>query len=190
MDDVTPTHAYPGLGSRAGAFCFDYLLISGYMLVLGMGSTLVLHGPLRERIAPFFNTPIRRDLGAFLVLIVPVILYSTYAESSSQAATWGKQKRGLQVLDGEGNRLSRVRAFARAALKFLPWQVAHTSLFHIPGWPLAVEDVPNGSKLGLGLVWIIVGIYGVSMLIHPQHRTIYDQIVGSSVQIRPDRAVV
>lgn len=189
MDDVPLAPLYPGLGSRTAAFCLDYMLISGYMVVLATGSTLVLRSSLRERIAPFFTTPLRRDLGAFLVLILPVLLYYTYAESAPQAATWGKQKRGLQVLNLQGNRLSRGRAFARAALKFLPWQVAHTSLFHIPGWPLAVEDLPVGSKLGLGLVWVLVGIYGVSILVHPQHRTIYDQIVGSAVQIRPDRAV-
>jgi uncharacterized RDD family membrane protein YckC len=183
MEDTSP-QVDAGLWSRMLAFGCDYLLICGYILVLVIISTL-LRRPLGALLAPVFSSPIRRDLGAFAVLILPVLLYSAAGESSPSAATWGKRKRGLQVLDTQGNRLSRQRAFARAALKFLPWQVAHTSLFHIPGWPMAVESVPIGSTIGFGLVWALVGIYAGSILLHRQHRAVYDQLLGACVSPGP-----
>lgn len=182
MEDTSP-QVDAGLWSRMLAFGFDYVLICGYMLVLVIVS-MVLRRPLGALLAPVFSTPIRRDLGAFLVLILPVLLYCAAAESSPRAATWGKWKRGLQVLDPQGKRLSRRRAFARSALKFLPWQVAHTSLFHIPGWPMAVESVPIGSTIGFVLVWVLLGLYAGSILLPARHRAIYDQLVGAHVRTR------
>jgi len=176
-----PHRSSARLRSRIMAFTLDYILICGYILVLATVRTLVLRGPLRQRANSLFATPTRRDLLACMTLVLPVMLYFMYYESSPQGATWGKRKLGLQVLDVYGQRLSKERALTRAALKFLPWQVAHTSLFNIPGWPMAATAVPPPVQVGLGLVWLMVGAHVVSVLTSKQHQTLYDQLVGSIV---------
>ena len=178
---VLSTRSPAGLRLRIIAFSLDYVLICGYIVFLAAVSTLVRRGPLRHRVDSLFVTPTRRDLVAFVTLILPVMLYFAYYESSPQRATWGKRTWGLQVVDVHGKRLSRARALTRAALKFLPWQVAHTSLFHIPGWPMTATSVPPAAQVGLGLVWVMVGAYVVSMMTSKHHQTLYDQLLGSIV---------
>ena len=185
MGQAAPRPAYAGLRARSLAFSLDYLIICGYILALVTAGALLRRSPLRARSDALFATPNRRDLVAFLTLVLPVLLYFAWGESSAQAATWGKRRLGLQVVDAAGGRLSRGRALARAALKLLPCQVAHTSLFHIPGWPTAADHVPLPSQIGLGLVWVLVGTYGAGLLASKQHRTLYDRLTGSIVIRRP-----
>ncbi len=181
MNVDRPHHVHAGLRSRVVAFALDYLLIGGYILVLATISTLLLRGPIRRFADPLFASPPRRDLVAFLTLILPVMLYFTYGESAHKHATWGKRKAGLFVTDKHGYGLTRRRSFARAALKFAPWQLAHTSLFHIPGWPMAVTTVPPLSQGGLTVAWFAVGAYVLSIMLDKQQRALYDRAVGTMV---------
>jgi len=76
--------------------------------------------------------------------------------------------------------LTRKQALVRSLLKFLPWQIAHTSIFHIqevvPGQEPAPFDIT-----GFVLVWVLVGIYVISALISKERRTPYDWAAGSYV---------
>jgi uncharacterized RDD family membrane protein YckC len=181
MNDDLPTGTSAAIRTRVFAFALDYLLICGYILLLAAVNTLLLRSPLRPHLDPLLATPIRRDLLAFLTLVFPVMLYFTYGESSHAQATWGKRTVGVVVVDQRGDRVSRRRALARAALKLLPWQVAHTTLFHIPGWPLATTSVPPLAQGGIGVTWLIVSAYLVSGLRDQQHRTLYDRAAGTLV---------
>jgi hypothetical protein len=73
------------------------------------------------------------------------------------------------------------QAFLRSFLKFLPWQIAHTSLFHWEGWPFAPAEPTVMVLVGFGLVYLLVGIYIVSALVSKKHRTPYDWAAGSYV---------
>jgi len=167
---------------RLLGFGFDYLIISAYIIFL----TLVTLGLLTILgITPggssLFENPIIADSISFLTLILPVVLYFTFLESSSQQATWGKRRVGIQVVNSSGGRLSKLQALVRSLIKFLPWQIAHTSLFHIEGWPMAPEDPSSAVTVGLILVWVLVGIYFVSMFISANRRTPYDWVAGTFV---------
>lgn len=169
--------------SRAAAFLLDSLLILGWAAVLALISIFFL--PRRLAI---FATPLTSDLAAFLLLVLPAILYFTISESSSIRATLGKRRLGIQVVRTDFTRLSFGRAFLRSLLQFLPWQIAHTSLFQIPGWPSNATSFPDVSAVGFSLVWLLVLVYLGMMVFSRQHRTPYDWIAGSMVvnRIEPE----
>jgi uncharacterized RDD family membrane protein YckC len=133
----------PGFWRRVGAFGLDYILISGYLIVLGGVCSFLVFGPLKEHWQGLAAGPVLSDLIAFVMAVLPVMLYFTLLESSVAAATWGKRRMGIKVVRVDGAPLTRARALLRSAIKFAPWQLAHTCLFHIPGWPFATETPPT-----------------------------------------------
>ena len=157
---------------------FAYVLI---LLGIGIGVTVAI-GPL-DQIHPVFASPVFRDIAAFLVLVLPVILYFTLRESSSRQATWGKRKAGIKVVNAQGTSLARKQAFVRSLLKFLPWQIAHTSIFHIEGFPFEPAEPTPWVISGLVLVWVLLGIYAISVLVSKKHRTPYDRVAGAYVVV-------
>ena len=169
------------LGDRIRAFGYDLLLIGAYIAVLaGINVALILPLEIQENYFPEFDPAVFWDLIAFFTLILPVILYFSLGECSPSQATWGKHKMGLLVVDPKGKRLSFGKTFLRAGIKFLPWQAAHTSVYHImfsqPGDP--------GVKIagvGFAITYLLVGFYLVTALISHKNRTPYDWAAGSFV---------
>lgn len=172
-------------GPRILAFLLDYLVISGYIVLLTLVSMLILNSGAGPALSGLFDNPVRADLFAFFVLILPVILYFALSESGARQATWGKQRLRLCVTDQHGGRLSRPRALLRSAVKFLPWQIAHTSLFHVPGWPMEATTVPTPSVIGFVVVWALVFIWLGLLIFHPARRAPYDLLAGSWVVADP-----
>jgi len=112
---------YAGFAKRLKAFAFDYLLILAYIIVLaGVNFGVILKGRVQDDISPFFASPVAKDMVAFLTLILPVILYFTLQEGSSHQGTWGKRKMGLRVVNAQGKTLTKIQAFVRSFVKFLP----------------------------------------------------------------------
>ncbi len=173
---------YAGLAKRLKAFAFDFIPIGGYIIALfGITMGVITALALSGRPLQLLQNPLIGDLIAFLTLVLPVILYFTLQESSSRRATWGKRRAGLQVVDSSQERLTRWRALVRSVLKFLPWQIAHTCLFHWEGWPFAPTKPTLMVLIGFGLVYLLVGVNIVSALISKKHRTPYDWAAGSYV---------
>jgi hypothetical protein len=96
-------------------------------------------------------------------------------------ATWGKRKAGIRVASLAGARLTLMRALVRSALKFLPWQIAHTSIYQIGGWPFAPKEPSPIVIAGFVLVYVLVGSYLLSAWLSKRHRTPYDWAAGSVV---------
>jgi uncharacterized RDD family membrane protein YckC len=178
------TTIYAELPRRLAAFALDYLVIVGYLIALTLISVGLVYG-LGWSVSITLANPLVADGLTFVTLVLPVILYFSFQESSLTQATWGKRKLGLRVVTATGARLSRARAFVRSLLKFLPWQLAHTSIYHIPGWPLAPGDLTPFIMVGLLLVWILAGAYMLSALISKTHRTPYDWLSGAYVVVVP-----
>jgi uncharacterized RDD family membrane protein YckC len=176
---------YAGFAKRLKAFAFDYLLISAYIILLAAATVVVIKAAgWLDLSLRWPETPFLADLMAFVTVVLPVILYFTSQESSTKQATWGKRKAGLSVVNANGGTLTKTQAFVRSLLKFIPWQIAHTSLFHIPGWPRLVTVIPPWATFGFVLLYMLVGSYIVSALISKKHRTPYDWVVGSYVVIQ------
>ena len=87
------------------------------------------------------------------------------------------------MVNARHGRLTFGQALLRSAVKFLPWQIAHTCLFHIPGWPSNMTSIPPAVSAGYGLLFALVGVYIVSALFAKDHRTPYDRVSGASVII-------
>jgi uncharacterized RDD family membrane protein YckC len=181
-NETSHDNHYAGFAKRLKAFTFDYLIICGYIILLAAGTMVIV------KVSGWLGTPLQwpenpilADLMAFITLVLPVILYFTFQESSPKQSTWGKRKAGIRVVNANGGRLARVQAFVRSLVKMIPWQTAHTCLFHIPGWPLAVTTIPSAVSVGFVLVYVLVGIYIASALISRKHRTPYDWASGSYV---------
>ena len=92
---------------------------------------------------------------------------------------------GLCVIDTHGARLSFPRSLVRSLLKFVPWELTHACLWHIPGWPLAPTTPSPIITAGLVLVWVLVAAYLVSMLVSKKHQALYDWIAGIYVIVAP-----
>jgi hypothetical protein len=54
-------------------------------------------------------------------------------------------------------------------------------LFHIPGWPVDPQEPPLWVVVGMVVVWLMVGLYLVTLVVRPDRRTPYDWIAGSYV---------
>jgi len=172
---------YGGAVKRLAAFGWDYLLIAGYIVLLALVSSIVWLGLLGRAPGAAEGQPWLYDLLSFATLVLPVILYFALQEASPAQATWGKRRAGLRVVSSSGGRLSTGRSLLRSGVKFLPWQIAHTCLFHIPGWPAAPEDPPAWVTGGFMLVFVLAGIYLAGLVMSREHRTAYDWIAGSHV---------
>jgi uncharacterized RDD family membrane protein YckC len=106
--------------------------------------------------------------------VLPVILYFALQEGGATQATWGKRRAGIRVTVVTNQLITYRQAFVRAIIKFAPWQLAHTSLIHMPGWPLAVETVGTVSMVGLVVAQGLVLLYILGLLLSPTRRTPYD----------------
>jgi uncharacterized RDD family membrane protein YckC len=180
VPEIPMENQYAGFLKRLKAFGFDYLLICAYIILLtGLSFLVVTTSGLLGVPLRWPENPVLADLLAFVTLILPVMLYFALQESSASQATWGKHKAGLRVVNADGSRLTLKQAFVRSLVKLIPWQIAHTCLLHIPGWPFAVTEVPPWVIAGLILVYILVGIYIAAALISRTHRTPYDWAAGS-----------
>jgi uncharacterized RDD family membrane protein YckC len=162
-----------GFPRRLLAFAIDFLSIATYILVLGVIGTSTMH--LTTEFVGL-TSPWTMDLLAFVVLVLPVILYFALQEGSQRQATWGKRRVGIKVVNARGQKLSWLQALIRSAIKFLPWQLAHTCVIQI--WSGQTSSwLIIGAVLAQGLVVINV----LSILVTRDHRALYDWLSGAYV---------
>ncbi|GHO41914.1 RDD family protein [Ktedonospora formicarum] len=172
---------FASIWRRLVAFLLDYLIISVYLIflvIVGVGLGL---GPLKTIFQVMFANPNVSEASAFLLLVLPVLLYFVLCEQSPWQATWGKRKLGLRVTDASGARLRFPRSLVRSLLKLAPWELTHACLWRIPGWPTAPSTPSPIITVGLVLVWVLVGAYLISMFVGKKHQTLYDWIARTYV---------
>lgn len=174
--------------TRVRAFAWDYLVVLAYLVALtGIGLLLIL-GPVGAGWSTLMADPLRADLVAFLVAVLPVALYFALSEASAAAATWGKRRVGLVVATVGGGQPGVGRSLLRNGLKFLPWQMAHTAMFHIPGFPAATGEPPTWSVVLLGAAWFLVALYLLGLTRLGRGRPPYDRLAGTAVVARDRQA--
>lgn len=167
---------------RLAAFGVDYLALAGYILALWLVSAGLTALGVEPEAA--FAGPARGHVVGFIVLTLPVVLYFALWEASARQATPGKRAMGLVVVSAAGGRLPLLRSLVRTALKFLPWELAHATLWRIPGWPGAVETIPAGAVVAFGAVWLLVALYLLLPVWSAARQTPYDRASGALV-LRP-----
>lgn len=170
--------------SRIAAFGWDYLLIFGYLIVLVVIGLLLMTGPNRAEWTALMFDPVRADIVAFVLTVLPITLYFAFGEASS-GATWGKRRVGLVVAMplAAGVALGIGRALLRNGLKFLPWQMSHTAIFHISisGSAASSGEPPGWSVVLQAIAWVLIAAYLVGLTRFGGHRPLYDRLAGTVV---------
>ena len=174
---------------RIRAFALDYLVILAYLVLMALIGTFLTLGPAGAAWRVWMSDPVRADLVAFAASVRPVGLYFAVGEASSSGGTWGKRRMGLRVERSTGGRISFSRSALRSGQKLLPWQLAHTAMLHIPGFPMAPGEPPPWSPPLLGLAWALVLVYLAGLTRVGGRRTLYDRLAGTScVRVAPTDA--
>src|SRR5680860_217476 len=161
--DVVPA----GLWVRIKAFGFDYLILVGYIAVM-TGAVFLAELVAPSVIASLFTHRVSAQLTVFLVLTLPVMLYFVGFEASGRHASWGKQRLGLEVRRANGAHLGLARSFARAALKFVPWELSHTLIWQLRFDP---DNAARLSTWGFTAVWVVILANALSVVVNQRHRS-------------------
>ncbi|SDX07458.1 RDD family protein [Paenibacillus sp. CF384] len=166
------------LGIRLIAFLWDYVIISGYIVLL-IGLSFLI----RPWLTPLFTTsPWLAESSGFLFITLPVYLYFAICEGSSVHATWGKRRMGIVVASRRhGNPVRFGASLLRSALKFAPWELAHFTIWHM----VIPTDYPDALIYSLlGTVYGLVLVYLISPLLNRNRQTVYDLIAGTVIRYR------
>ncbi len=175
MHPATPATGW----RRVAAYLVDYLAIAAYVALL-TGASVASSAGQRLDFALSGNPALGQPF-VFVALTLPVILYFAVSEALPWQGTLGKRALKLRVAPhGAGGRLSFRRTLLRAALKFTPWELAHTVLWHVEGWPLESPQPTTVHWLGFALSLLWAGWYLASLFVGSQ-RTIYDRAAASVV---------
>ena len=181
---ASASRRYAGLWKRALAFALDYILIAVYLgLLVGLGLAANRAAPSLTQ--ALFGNPLSGQLTGFSLITLPVTLYFALFEASAWQATWGERRLHLRVVGPAGERLSVARSLGRTALKFIPWELAHTCIWQIT---FAGPDPSPLIMIGFAVVWLLVGANIVSLWLSPTQQTLYDRLAGTHVIKRLDRA--
>jgi uncharacterized RDD family membrane protein YckC len=165
---------------RLAAFGVDYLVILSWIAAIasiGVGVRKAFGVQLRADM-----TPSDKRMGHLIGLVsltLPVTLYFAVGEHSNGHGTLGKQLLGIRVERVGGGSVSLRRALVRSAVKFIPWELAHTVIWHSPGRPFAAAPGTSGVTgyvLSLGLACLYLGSTMVG-----NGRTPYDRVAGTVV---------
>jgi uncharacterized RDD family membrane protein YckC len=162
-------------GTRIIAFLWDYLIISGYLILL-----VGISFPAKSLMTPLFTTsPLLAEFTGFLLITLPVYLYFALSEGSKSHATWGKRKMGIMVTSLHGQRIGLGRSLLRSAIKFIPWELAHFTVWHIV-IPSGYPDYIINSLFAA--VYVLIFIYLISPYISKTKLTVYDYIAGTDIR--------
>jgi uncharacterized RDD family membrane protein YckC len=169
---------YAGFPRRGLALAWDLPVIAAWALFAG-----IVGVALNILVGPQPRSPWALDLQAFLTLILPVVVTFAYLEGSGRQATFGKRRLRLIVTDACGRPPGSRRALIRSAVRFLPWQLGHTAVFHLAAGSTSIVFV----GLSIGAQMLVVASVLV-MAIDARHRALHDWVAGTRVMEGSSRA--
>jgi uncharacterized RDD family membrane protein YckC len=168
---------------RLLAFALDYLVIAAYLLVLLGVSLAILASSARSAYLTVWSNAWSAELAGLILLTAPVVLYFAVLESSPAGATLGKRVLHLRVVKADGSRLDFGRSLLRSAIKLLPWELAHFTIWHYVFGSAGHASPPAWAAVALAVVYLLVAAFLVTLFVGREHRTIYDRIAGSRVVV-------
>ncbi|MCI5047390.1 MAG: RDD family protein [Aquisalinus sp.] len=162
---------------RIMAFAADYAVLGVYVALLTALSFALMGtdtAPPETRL-----DKVIAQLLAFATLTLPVILYFSLMESTGNGGTLGKRLLRIKVMRSSGGKTGLPRALMRNVLKFLPWEIAHTAIWQVPGRPF-VDEMPWPNLLAC-VGAIICALWYMSSLFRADKRSFYDKVAGTKV---------
>ncbi len=164
------THGFRVGRLRAEASLLDAVVILGWALfaaAIGVG--------LRSFDVALTSAGSRDSL-AFLTLVLPVVVTFALQEASPARATFGKARRGLTVTSLDGERIDLSRSAIRSAVKFLPWQLAHSAVFRL------IDD-PSATVWAVAAVAAQVLVVASVVTAARTGRALHDFVAGTRVWV-------
>lgn len=170
------THVTSPPFRRVAAFAADYMVIAVYAALLTFVSFQITGGDFQAPASA--ADKLSGHIIGFATMTLPVVLYFTFLEAGRGGASFGKRLLGVRVVDASGEPVGIPRSLVRNALKFLPWEVAHAAIWHVPDRPFLDPMPPINLSISIGALALAL-IYIASMFFGG--RTIYDRIAGTGV---------
>ncbi len=171
-----PTTAVP---KRLVAYLLDVLPFAVWAWVLGAIARPASNAPVPE----WHHDGVRVWIATLVTMSLPTWLYFALCDSSAAGATVGKRLLGLRVETSDGARVSRGRAFVRTAVKLLPWEIAHASMF-LPT-PIADAGEAGFARPGFMLSVLLTGSWLVTVLLTKDHAAVHDLFARTRVVPAP-----
>lgn len=160
------------LPRRVGAYLLDILVLFTVLAPLGF----VAQGALGVA-QPATPHAIYRTL--ILNFSIPAWTYFTVADWSRGGATLGKRILGLRTAPDGGGRLGWGQAFARTAVKMMPWEIAHASSFLLVP---ALGTFTVASGLGLGVSYALSFAYLIVVWRTNGRTSVHDRVAATHVE--------
>lgn len=165
----TDTPVRVGAPARILAALFDLAVVAAwaaFAAAVGLGVRLL---------GIDVGSVMARDLFAFATLVLPATATFALQDASPRQATFGKRRLGL-VVTHQGARLTRRRSLVRSAIKFAPWQMWHTAVFHLG----AGSEATGYVALAIA-AQVIVLTSTLVMTFDRHHRAFHDLVAGTRV---------
>jgi len=164
---------------RLLAFLVDYGVMVLFVAVLSVAGFAIRSQLGVTSSVPTFQQRLLAQALVFATVILPIMLYFAVSESSRWQATIGKRVLRLQVTDDHGGRSPLLRTLLRAVVKFAPWELAHTGIWHVPGTPFVSE--PAAFSYGIWITAALLAGWWFASIWLGDGRTPYDRIAGTVV---------
>ncbi len=166
---------------RLLAFAVDYLAIAVWLALLAAAGFAARRAGL---FAGEFPQGVLSRLGLhvlfFALLTLPILLYFALFEASRWQATPGKRVLRVRVVSAaDFGRLPIGRSLIRSAVKFLPWEIGHLGVWHVPGQPFV--DEPGLLSLACWTAAMLLSLFWVASLFVGGGRSPYDAAAGARV---------
>ncbi|MDR9450313.1 MAG: RDD family protein [Acidimicrobiia bacterium] len=175
MEPVTQT-ATGSIGPAAEALARIKAAAMDLWVVVGWAAFSGAIGGVLRLLDLGFHTPSAWDMYAFVTLVAPVAVNFALIEASPRQATPGKRRLNLVVIDAKESQLTRSRSLARSAVKFVPWQMAHTAVFQL----FARSTAAGHIVLSIAAQILVVASIA-TMALDSQHRALHDLIARTRV---------
>ncbi len=165
---------------RLLAFLVDYgVMVLFVAVVSGAGFAIRSQLGVTSSMPTTFQQKLLAEALVFAGVILPIMLYFAVSESSRWQATIGKRVLRLQVTDDHGGRPRLLRTLLRAVVKFAPWELAHTGIWHVPGTPFVSE--PGAFSWVTWIAALLLALWWFASIWIGDGRTPYDRIAGTVV---------
>jgi len=156
---------------RTGAYVLDIVILFVVLAPLGY---LVQHA---LGVAPGTAQGVYATL--VLNFSVPTWAYFALGDHSRSGATFGKQIFSLRTEAEGGGRVGASQALVRTAVKMLPWEVAHASLFLFAP---ALGTFAVGNWIGVGASYALSGAYLIMAWRTQWRRSVHDVVASTNVR--------
>ncbi len=164
---------------RLLAFLVDYGVMVLFVAVLSVAGFAIRSQLGVTSSVPTFQQKLLAQALVYATIMLPILLYFAVSESSRWQATIGKRVLRLQVTDDHGGRPPLPRTLLRAVVKFAPWELAHTGVWHVPGTPFVSE--PAAFSYGIWIAAMLLALWWFASIWLGDGRTPYDRIAGTVV---------